>query len=372
VQPTIEVMQQGNEKDDVIINSSGNQFSATPIANVVSKDEDDDEDAMMDEFLSNFVDSTEEAVQKNDETRDIMINNPRNQIIVPPTANVIPKDEDDEDAMMDEFLSNFVEPAQVEVQQHNKSDSDSRDNSGDQIIVPPTTSVVPNREVDDEDSMMDEFVSNFVEPTIEEVQQEIAKDSDKKHSPAIEMFVPPVENVDPKDGTDDAAMMNFNGMNNDENKIETNDVERRLENSLVAVNDNIIIAEEKNDDETAMEEFLSNFVGSTQDQSESHIVSNYDSLSHNRQSGEEDEEQPLISTPSESIMERGFEGERSPLLPSSTSATNKTREETKSEIEKHNPEETSSWYSALFHWVPVIVAAPIVYMVINAAHQPKV
>ena len=69
---------------------------------------------------------------------------------------------------------------------------------------------------------------------------------------------------------------------------------------------------------------------------------------------QEDEEQPLISEPRETTMDRGVHGENSPLLPS--------KEKKKEDPE---PPPTSTWetITSYLYWVPVVVGLPVAYKV---------
>jgi hypothetical protein len=222
--------------------------------------------------------------QKNDD-RDIVAKNPQDDTRY---------DNEEEDAMLDEFLSNFgVSTDDMDSDGDNKQMSEKESTAN-------TSSVVPKNDYDEED-MMDEFLSNFVEPKEEE----------------------------------------FGANNSNEKKL---------------LND-------ENDDAAMMDEFLSNFVVPNTEKggidSDNDRVPDYESTRED--SRKDDEEQPLVSKPKASIMERGFQGESSPLLPS-----NKEKDEP-------IPEPTSTWdtLSSYLYWIPVFVGLPVVYMVANGSQALK-
>lgn len=258
------------------------ESSAPTSSGVATSVEDEDEEAMMDEFLANFGDLAEEDDSKNNAENQP---SPEKESAVP-TSNAISKQEDEDEAMMEEFLTNFV------TSNGDEDDSNSNNESipEKQNLAPPTESLLPKREEEDNDdaAMMEEFVSNFVV-------------SDKKE-----------------------------------------------------------------------EEEVGVYTDSGNDHAQSHIPS-YDSMLESNIPDDEkyqDEEQPLVFKPKESVMDRGFEGEASPLLPTSTPETQAKSHEA---LESQKPDEPlSTWetVASYLYWVPVVVGLPVVYMMASGSKPP--
>lgn len=347
----------GNDGNDVDMDVVAEQQSSDRMDNDKNP-RDEEEEAMMYEFSSNFAESAELQETR----RDI-------ESTSEPKMSTTEKSDDDEDAMMDEFLSNFgisVDEDRMDGGKENHQQNET------------TNSSATRKKEDDEDTMMEEFRTNFAEPTKEGLQEEDETDDYNKKRQENESLVPPVASVEPNEEENEDAMMdeflsNFVEPSKEE---EEDTAETSTDNEESFASRSTLVPKDDNDDsEAAMEEFLSNFVEPT---TEDDLNSENDRYIESVRDGalaEQDEEQPLIiHKPTVSIMERGFEGEQSPLLPSTSTATMSTIEDKATEeTEKNKPDEgsSSSWFSSLFFWVPVAVAVPVVYMVVNASHQPS-
>jgi hypothetical protein len=257
--------------------------------------------------LASLTDPEEEPVadiaqQKNDD-RDIVAKNPQDDTRY---------DSEEEDAMIDESLSNFG----VSTDEEDGADSGNERNPEKESTVN-TSSVIPKND-NEEEAMMEEFLSNF------EVSVEYDEDTDSSNEKN-----PEVLNDENDDEEEDEAMMdeflsNFVVSNEEEGDIDSDDDHRPEKESQVP--------------------------------REGHIPG-YESI---RGDSQEDEEQPLVSKPKESIMERGFQGEESPLLPSNKE-TNKPQ--------KPDPPSTWESLSSYLYWIPVIVGLPVVYLMANGSNQ---
>jgi len=315
---------QKDEVDDVMMDEFLSNFAVTPeedtekessdkASSVVSDTEDTKEEAIMDEFLSNFVDTPKE-----DETDSKTTEKESSDSTMSESQKEDDDDGDDEE-IMDEFLSNFVEQAKEE-ESTSKADLETIAEKENLVAA---TSAIPKKE-EDEEAMMDEFLSNFVDSTNE-----------------------------------------ANGSEKETTEKESSDH-----------------SEKEEEEDEMMDEFLANFVTSTEDvpvdrissdtdaESESllvpskSLVSNYSSLQEN---SHEDEEQPLVSKPKEYVMERGFQGEESPLLPSTRVASETGPQTQKPEA----PPSTWETVSSYLYWIPVVIGIPVVYMVANGAQNVK-
>jgi len=173
----------------------------------------------------------------------------------------------------------------------------------------PASSVV-SKNYDEEDSMMDEFLSNFVESK----EEESGANSSNEKNPEIL-----------NDENDDAAMMD-------------------------EFLSNLVVPNEEEGDTNSDNDHVPR---------ESHVP-DYEIMRED--SREDDKEQPLVSKPKESIMERGFQGETSPLLPSN-------RE--KNEPPLPDPPTTWDTLSSYLYWLPVIIGLPVVYIVANGSQALK-
>ena len=334
------------------------------------KQEIEDEEDMMDEFLSNF------AVSAETETNSIIEKNTEVESSVKPYS-VVAKNDEDEDAMMDDFLSNFVsseETKETDTNSNNKQSQEKED-----TVLTTSTSANP-KEDEGEERMMEEFLSNFVDTT----NEDISSNSGNKHSlekettVAISSVVP--EKKDEEKTMIDEFLENF-VVSEEEDRNETFDEKSTEKLCLVPPTDSLVSKEEyDDDDDTAMmDEFLSNFVVPDNEKGDNdkdnhgpeneslvvpskNLVPNYESVRENTLD-DEDEEQPLISNPREFTMERGYQGEESPLLPTKKEANNP-------EAQKPDPP-SSAWetVSSYLYWIPIIVGLPVVYMVANGSQE---
>jgi len=306
-------------------------------------DDEDDSEAMMDEFMANFGGSTDSGVETTQQKES--------------TANVVPiDDEDDSEAMMDEFLSNFVETSNEE----DETESDKKETS---------ESEASGKDDDDgEEAMMDEFLSNFVDYSEE-------KEIPAKETPVATRSVVP-EEEDDEDAMMDEFMSNFVEPSNEEEETEsTTDVDGGSTPSPA------LEEETKADDDAAMmNEFVSNFVAPADQEIMSSdpqpvgLVPNYQSVrddgaeetfddEHEASDGS-DEEQPLVpsSSPTGATMNRGFSGETSPLLASSTTETTTTEPESE-------PQTYWESVSSYLYWIPVVVGLPVVYSMVAGGSE---
>ena len=317
-------------------------------------DETEGEDSMMDEFLSNFAVTPE--VEK-ESSKSKMTENPAK------ASNVVSDIEEDEDEMMDEFLSNFVESAKDE-------DSTAKTESNlEKENAVPSTSISPDNN-EDEEAMMDDLFSNFADSANE-------KSGSEKHSLEAETSDGTTSVVPKKEDEEDSMMDEFlaNFAASKEDNCADNSNEKNVQEQGVVLPTHGLVSNQNNDDDddlAMMDEFVSNFVapndGSSSEKENlavptKSLVSNYESFREN--SG--DEEQPLVSKPKEYIMDRGFQGEGSPLLPS-------TKEASETEPQTQKPEEPSSTWdtvSSYLYWIPVVIGLPVAYMLATGAQNIK-
>ena len=305
--------------------SSNEEDHVSDTRAVVTKrdlDENDEEDAIMDEFLSNFVESTgqnDSSGSSKESKKESSINN-----------NLVTDDEeeDDDDAMMDESLSNCSAASSSDDSSESDDSSDDdlseSDDSSDDSSVESTEEDKPSsgsietkeesfinnsngvtEEEDESEAMMDEFLSNFVEPAGKEMNTEsgsevVAKEPEK---------------------------------------------ESMADRSSIITN-------EGNED-AIMSEIVPTLVESTEEKDNKFKRQTTESSISTIPNDQEDEEQPLISEPRETTMDRGVHGENSPLLPS------------KEKKEDPEPPPTSTWetITSYLYWVPVVVGLPVAYKV---------
>jgi len=425
--------------------SSNEEDHVSDTRAVVTKrdlDENDEEDAIMDEFLSNFVESTgqnDSSGSSKESKKESSINN-----------NLVTDDEeeDDDDAMMDESLSNFSAASSSDDSSESDDSSDDdlseSDDSSDDSSVESTEEDKPSSgsietkeesfinnsngvtEEDESEAMMDEFLSNFVEPAAKEINAEEEDESEAMMDEFLSNFVEPADEDKPSSGSketkEESSINNSNGITGEEdeseammdeflsnfvepvaNKMNTESGSEEVAKEESSINNSNGVTEEEDESEAMMDEFLSNFVEpagkemNTESGSEvvakepekesmadrSSIITNEgneDAImseivptlvesteekdnKFKRQTTEssistipndqEDEEQPLISEPRETTMDRGVHGENSPLLPS------------KEKKEDPEPPPTSTWetITSYLYWVPVVVGLPVAYKV---------
>jgi len=324
-------------KEDATVATASTDMSVDRFDN--EPDDDDDDDDMFSEFVSNFVsDTNKETVTSKD--------------LAAPQ-----KDEtDDDDSMMDEFLSNFA-----------VTPEDEKESSNTKMAENPAmvSNVISDTEAD-EDEMMDEFLSNFVESAKDEDSTAKTENNSEKENAFPSTTISPDNNED-EEAMMDEFLSNFADSANEKSGNEKDSFEAETLDATTSV-----VPKKEDEEDAMMDEFVSNFVvpnnGSSSEKenlvvpSKSH-VSNYASFRENS----EDEEQPLVSKPKEYTMDRGFQGEESPLLPS-------TKEANETEPQTQKPEEPlSTWdtVSSYLYWIPVVIGLPVAYMVATGSQNIK-
>jgi len=293
----------------IIVGSPKDTTSIATTATEMSGDQDDNDDDLFSEFASNFLsDTNEEQHDEKDinEKEEVNMNN----IAQEGEANSRHNNEED-DIMMDDFISNFVVSADEDV-----TDS-GNENTPEKESLVNTGSAVPKND-DEEEAMMDDFISNFVVSADEDIT-----DSGNENTLEKESLVNTSIAVPKNDDEEEATMDDFI--------------------SKVVVSADEDVADSDNENSPEKENSIPNV-----------------SLVPKDENGIRDEEQPLICKPRESIMDRGFQGEESPLLPS------------KENIDPQKPDPSPSWsiYSYLY-WIPVIIGVPIVFLAVNGSKPPK-
>jgi len=336
-EPVADIAQQTNDDRDVVAKNPQDD----------TRYDNEEEDAMLDEFLSNFGVSTDDKDSDGDNKQ---MSEKESRV---KTSSVIPKNDNEEEDMMDEFLSNFAVSAEEDDIDKNSGNKHSPEKARSAL----TSTVVPQND-NQEETMMDEFLSNFVESAKDDKDS----DGDNKQISEKESSVPASsvvsKNYDEEDSMMDEFLSNFV-----ESKEEESGANSSNEKNPEILND-------ENDDAAMMDEFLSNFVVPNEEEGdtnsdndhvprESHVP-DYEIMRED--SREDDKEQPLVSKPKESIMERGFQGETSPLLPSN-------RE--KNEPPLPDPPTTWDTLSSYLYWLPVIIGLPVVYIVANGSQALK-
>lgn len=236
------------------------------------------------------------------------------------TDAVVKKSQDeDEDAMMDEFLANFGGSTEEE-------EDSGKETTIEREISAKTSSVVSDDEEDSE-AMMDEFLANFGD------SDDANDDSEKQPSPGKESSTPSTSEED-EGAMMDEFLANFGDYKKEEEVVHDTD--------------------------------------SGNDHAQSHIP-NYDSMPESNIPDDEkyqDEEQPLVFKPKQSVMDRGFQGEASPLLPSSTP---EAQTKIHKALEPQKPDEPlSTWetVASYLYWVPVVVGLPVLYMMASGSKAP--
>jgi len=335
---------------------------SSPKTNNANSKNDEEEDAVMDEFLSNFVESEKEDVSSTD--------NVNNDSTKTETSNP-PKNDFEEDII----LSNFVDSAEEDMSDPKSSNENIIKNSAEKETSIPSTSAITKNDKEEE-AMMDEFLSNFVDSVSEDVPENDVTDN----SVTKEASFSTNNDVPKKDDEEEAMMDEFLANFGESSDTDGTDSQSRPETkTLLPLTTEILVSKEKKSDgkEATMTQFRSNVSKSngapkcnameSSNPANESFVSRYGSVQDNIEDKTSDEEQPLVSKPSELSMERGIQGETSPLLPSSSSDTNIESQPEKPEPE---PEPPSTWetISSYLYWIPVVVGLPVAYMVATKTH----
>jgi len=241
-----------------------------------ASNETEEDQAMMDEFVSNFLDPSEESdtggsnnnCEEEEETRDENANAVRRDDKKKIDVSIETKEDQ---AMMDEFVSNFLEPAE----EHDTSGSNNSNNNicKEEKISESTATVLPrddntrndsSKETEEERAMMEEFVSNFLSGTEDQDTGESNSHWEEEEEQLVDgnNVVPKAEHQSPdgarRDTDEDEKMFlefvsNFatekealgggsGGVNDERNGNAT----KGVENERPTENDTLLVAEDAN------------------------------------------------------------------------------------------------------------------------------